>query len=71
MKFYSSKFPIRTIGHHGSEKEEFLPVGAVFKVLALCGSMIELKTIKKENGDFITPVTPELLIFAFTETDSI
>jgi len=71
MKFYSSKFPIRTIGHHGSEKEEFFPVGTVFKVSALSGAMIELKSIKKEHGDFITPVTPELLSFAFTETDSI
>lgn len=71
MKFYASKFPVRWKGYPGSDDEEMFPVGTIFKVLAISGCMIELKTIKKEHGDFITPVTPELLNFAFTETESI
>lgn len=71
MKFYASKFPIRAKGYPGSEDEEMLSVGTIFKVLAISGCIIELRAIKKEHGDFITPVTPELLNFAFTETDSI
>lgn len=71
MKFYASKFPVRIKGYHGSEDEEFLPVGSIFVVHSICHGMVEIRPVKKNDLIPLMPVSPEMINFAFTETESI
>lgn len=69
MKFYTNIYPVVNYDIQGKEYE--LPVGSIFQIKSVTTLVVVLKPIDKKLSDEFLSLSPEMLKFAFTESDSI